>query len=166
MCYSGALCGLWHGGEEFSLTKKLVVIVAGVAMMVTSMVAGQKKKLSSTSAATVARGKYLVESVAMCGECHTPRGEKGEPVKEQYLKGMTLDFKPAMPVPVWADKSPSIAGLPGWDRDGAIKFMMTGVVENGLPPRPPMPQYRFNQQDAVAIVAYLQSLGDAGTSGH
>jgi hypothetical protein len=39
--------------------------------------------------------------------------------------------------------------------------MMTGIAFNGLPARPPMPQYRFNQQDAEAIVAYLKSLAPA-----
>jgi hypothetical protein len=63
-----------------------------------------------------------------------------------------------VPMPVWADKSSNIAGLPGWEKDAAIRFMMTGVAYNGLPGRPPMPQYRFNQPDATAIVAYLKSL--------
>jgi hypothetical protein len=35
---------------------------------------------------------------------------------------------------------------------------MTGIGKNNLPPRPPMPSYRFNVQDAQAIVAYLKSL--------
>ncbi|MGH9493862.1 MAG: c-type cytochrome [Candidatus Sulfotelmatobacter sp.] len=140
-------------------------LITGQNMAGQNMAEKQKKKLSSTSAATVARGKYLVDTVAMCGDCHTPRNERGEPIKEQYLKGMTLDFKPTAPVPVWAEKSVDIAGLPGWEKDAAIRFMMTGAASNGLPPRPPMPQYRFNQQDAVAVVAYLQSLGVAKGGG-
>jgi mono/diheme cytochrome c family protein len=107
------------------------------------------------------RGKYLVDQVAMCGDCHTPRNEKGEPVIEKYLKGTPLSFKPIVPIPGWADKSPNIAGLPGWGEKDAIKFLMTGLAYNDLPGRPPMPQYRFNQEDATAIVAYLQSLGAA-----
>jgi mono/diheme cytochrome c family protein len=106
----------------------------------------------------VARGKYLVEDIGLCGDCHTPRDEKGEPVKDQRLKGATLDFKPITPMPVWADKAPAIAGLPGWEDGAAIKFLMTGIAYNQLPRRPPMPQYRFNVQDAQAIVAYLKSL--------
>jgi len=35
---------------------------------------------------------------------------------------------------------------------------MTGIAYNGLPGKPPMPQYRFNREDATAIVAYLKSL--------
>lgn len=94
----------------------------------------------------------------MCGDCHTPRNEKGELMKERWLQGTTLDFKPAAPIPVWAEKSPNIAGLPGWSNDAAIKFLMTGIAFNGLPARPPMPQFRYNQKDAEAIVAYLKSL--------
>ncbi|SRR6266404_3285335 len=115
--------------------------------------------------AKVERGKYLVDQVALCGDCHTPRTEKGEPIKEKYLKGSPLFFKPTVPIPGWADKSPNIAGLPGWEERDAIKFFMTGLAYNDLPGRPPMPQYRFNQEDATAIVTYLRSLGAEGKAG-
>jgi hypothetical protein len=62
-------------------------------------------------------------------------------------------------VPAWADKAPNIAGLPGWEEKDAIKFLMTGLAYNDLPGRPPMPQFRFNKEDASAVVAYLRSLG-------
>lgn len=94
----------------------------------------------------------------MCGDCHTPHNEKGEPIREKWLKGSPLPFKPTVPMPVWADKSPNIAGLPGWEDKDAVKFLMTGIAYNDLPGRPPMPQYRFNKEDATAIVAYLRSL--------
>jgi hypothetical protein len=77
------------------------------------------------------------------------------------LKGAPLGFAPTAPMPVWADKAPNIAGLPGWEKDAAIRFLMTGIANNNLPLRPPMPSYRFNVQDAQAVVAYLKSL-DAG----
>jgi hypothetical protein len=146
--------------------KRTVFGITVVAVLLVPIVAGQKtaaqnQKRHATSVARVARGKYLVEQIGLCGDCHTPRGEKGEPIKEEWLKGATLDFKPIAQVPVWADKAPAIAGLPGWENDAAIKFLMTGVAYNGLPGRPPMPQYRFNVQDAQAIVAYLKSLAPA-----
>ena len=97
----------------------------------------------------------------MCGDCHTPRNEKGEPIPGKALKGATLTFKPTIPVPVWADKTPNIVGLPGWTDDQAVKFLMTGIAYNDLPGRPPMPQYRFSQGDAEAVVAYLRSLQQA-----
>jgi mono/diheme cytochrome c family protein len=127
-------------------------------MILVPLLAAQKKKLGAPSAATLAHGKYLVENVAGCNDCHTPFNEKGEPIQEKYLQGTDLSFKPAVPMPVWADKSTNIAGLPGWDKDAAIKFLMTGIANNGLPARPPMPQFRLNLQDATAVVAYLKSL--------
>jgi mono/diheme cytochrome c family protein len=139
------------------VVSKVFALSAAAVFLVVALNAQQKPRPSSR--AIVARGKYLVEDIGVCGDCHTPRNEKGEPVKDQWLKGATLDFKPTVPVPVWADKAVNIAGLPGWEKDAAIKFFMTGIAYNELPARPPMPQYRFNRQDAEAIVAYLQSLG-------
>ena len=135
---------------------RMIVAVAAVALV--PFLAAQKNTTSSVAAGKVARGKYLVENVGMCNDCHTPRNEKGEPIKAQSLKGATLDFKPTVPIPVWAEKSSSIAGLPGWEEAAAIKFFMSGIAYNGLPARPPMPQYRFNREDSEAIVAYLKSL--------
>jgi len=138
--------------------KKLVCCMTLLAVLLVPVLMAQKKKSGAKSAALIARGKYLVESTSMCNDCHSPHNEKGEVVEAQRLKGGPLEFKPAVPIPVWADKAVNIAGLPGWEKDAAIKFMMTGIAYNDLPARPPMPQYRFNQQDAEAIVAYLQSL--------
>jgi hypothetical protein len=72
-----------------------------------------------------------------------------------------LKFKPTVPVPNWADKAPNITGLPGWEDAAAVKFFMIGVAYNNLPPRPPMPAFRMNKEDAEAVVAYLRSLGVA-----
>ena len=138
--------------------RKLFFGVMVIGLLLVPILTGQKQQSRATSAAMLARGKYLVEDVGLCGDCHTPHNEKGEPVAGQLFKGATLPFKPIVPMPVWADKASNIAGLPGWEKDAAIKFLMTGIAYNGLPGRPPMPQYRFNQQDATAIVAYLKSL--------
>jgi mono/diheme cytochrome c family protein len=121
---------------------------------------------AAAPASKVERGRYLVEQVAMCGDCHTPHTEKGEPIREKLLRGSPLFFKPSVPMPVWADKAPNIAGLPGWKDKDAVKFLMTGLASNDLPGRPPMPQYRFNQEDAAAIVAYLRSMAPAEGAGH
>jgi mono/diheme cytochrome c family protein len=141
--------------------RRMIAAVAAVSLWLVPVLVGQTPHKKTASAALVARGKYLVEDTGKCGDCHTPFSEKGEPIKEKWLQGATLSFKPTVPMPVWADKSSSIAGLPGWEKDAAIKFMMTGIASNGLPARPPMPQYRFNQQDAEGIVAYLKSLAPA-----
>jgi len=119
---------------------------------------------ASGSSAKIARGKYLVDQVGMCGDCHTPRDERGQPIAAKYLQGAPIGLKPIAPVPVWADKAPNIAGLPGWEDAAAIKFLMTGIAYNDLPGRPPMPPYRFNRQDAEAVLAYLRSLAPVKAS--
>jgi mono/diheme cytochrome c family protein len=141
------------------------VLLITIACSIT-LIAGNSSHGSAATAAKVARGKYLVEQVGLCDDCHTPRDERGKPIAANYLQGAPIGFKPVAPVPVWADKAPAIAGLPGWDDAAAIKFLMTGIAYNGLPPRPPMPAYRFNRQDAEAVLAYLKSLPPAGTGQH
>lgn len=121
----------------------------------------QLTSASPPPAAGVARGKYLVEQVARCGDCHSTHGEKGEPVAGKELRGAALTFKPITPLPDWADRAPNIAGLRGWDDQDAVKFLMTGLAYNDLPARPPMPRYHMNKEDAEAIVAYLKSLPPA-----
>jgi len=142
-----------------SIAVLLIAIACGL-----TMVAADSPHAATGSSAKVARGKYLVDQVGMCDDCHTPRDERGRPIAAKYLQGAPIGFKPIAPVPVWADKAPAIAGLPGWDDGAAIKFMMTGIAYNDLPARPPMPPYRFNKQDAEAVVAYLKSLAPNGAS--
>jgi hypothetical protein len=107
----------------------------------------------------IGRGKYLVENVAMCADCHSPRNEKGQFVKEQWLWGAPLGFKNAVPMPAWAQVAPPIAGLPaGWSEEHALVFLTTGKAPDGKPADPPMPEYRMSKEDAAAVVAYLRSL--------
>jgi mono/diheme cytochrome c family protein len=110
----------------------------------------------------VARGKYLVEQVAMCIDCHSPRDEKGQFVRARWLHGTPLDFKNTVPMPKWAPIAPPIAGLPGWTAEQGVTFLMTGKAPDGELPDPPMPLYRMNRDDAVAVVAYLKSLPPPG----
>jgi len=140
--------------------RSLMIALAVVAFSPVPWLAAQKPSSASKTpaSAAIAHGKYLVEQVGKCGDCHTPDDEKGEPIKEKWLQGAPLAFKPIVPFPGWADKAPAIAGLPGWEKEGAIKFLMTGISSTGLPAHPPMPQYRLNRADAEAIVDYLKSL--------
>jgi len=134
-----------------------ITILTGVALLALVNV-GPSYAEPPAATAKIARGKYLVENEAKCGECHSLHDEKGEPVPGKQLKGATLSFKPITPLPIWADKAPNIAGMRGWEQEDAVKFFMTGLAYNDLPARPPMPQYKMNKEDAEAVVAYLKSL--------
>ncbi len=129
--------------------------VAGVTIAQTP--ASSKASASSTSAATLARGKYLVNNVGLCGDCHTPFDRKGQPIKSKTLQGSVLMFKPTVPIPGWMEAAPGIAGL-NWTDEEAITFFTTGKRPNGTMTAPPMPQFRFNKADAAAVTAYLKSL--------
>lgn len=109
--------------------------------------------------ALVAHGKYLVTHVAMCGDCHSPHNQKGQEIPGRELQGAPLFFQPMHPVPGWVSVAPPIAGLVGWTRAEAVRFLTTGIKRDGKPAAPPMPQFHLSRHDAEAVFAYLKSLG-------
>lgn len=111
---------------------------------------------------SVERGKYLVEEVAKCQDCHTPRTPEGAPDKTKWLKGATLDFAPMHEVTGWHKTAPDLTGSSNlfkrWQSQGVVNFLMTAKNPRGNKADPPMPDYHLTKEDAEAIVAYLQSL--------
>jgi mono/diheme cytochrome c family protein len=110
------------------------------------------------AASDVVRGKYLVESVAMCGQCHTPRDSKGNLDRSRWLQGAPVPWLPAKPDPNWPLSAPRIGGTPPANDEDLIKLLTTGVWTSGNHLRLPMPQFRMERSDAEAVVAYLRSL--------
>ena len=108
------------------------------------------------------RGKYLVEEVGKCQECHTPRGPDGQLDREKWLKGAVLNFQPIQPVKDWHKTSPDLT--PGsrlwqkWGERGITAFLKTGLGPSGHSADPPMPTYKLKAEDAEAIVQYLKTL--------
>ncbi|MCC6415369.1 MAG: cytochrome C [Opitutaceae bacterium] len=114
--------------------------------------------LHADPSAKIEHGRYLVEQVAMCADCHSPRGEKGAFIVGKEYTGAPLGFAPTVPMPAWADTAPFIAGLPNYTTEQAVKFFVTGERPTGVPVRPPMPEYRMCKEDTEAVVAYLQTV--------
>ena len=112
--------------------------------------------------ASVERGKYLVEEVARCQECHTPRTDTGEFDTSKWMKGATLVGVPSMTIADWHQKSPDISSTSAlwtrWGADGISKFLQTAKNPRGGKAGPPMPAYMMKAEDADAIAAYLKSL--------
>jgi mono/diheme cytochrome c family protein len=114
------------------------------------------------AAGEVERGKYLVEEVAKCQDCHTPRGADGQLDQTKWLKGAVLDFQPLQPMKEWHKTSPDLT--PGsrlwqrWGEKGLTEFLKTGLGPSGHTADPPMPAYKLTSDDAGAIVQYLKSL--------
>jgi mono/diheme cytochrome c family protein len=110
-----------------------------------------------STAGDAARGKYIVESVAMCGQCHTPRDSHGNPDRSRWLQGGSLPFMPAQPDPDWPVSAPRIGGNPPASDADMVKLLTTGIWTNGDRLRYPMPQFRMDKADAEAVVAYLKA---------
>jgi mono/diheme cytochrome c family protein len=138
--------------------KQSLIAGAVIAAICLAIVSRGSAAPAGKGQSQIARGEYIVKSVGMCGDCHSQFTMTGGFAMDKWLQGKKLEFGPLFPIPIWADTSPNIAGLPGWDTEKAVQFMMTGLAPNGQPARPPMPAYKMNRADAEAVVAYLKSL--------
>ncbi|MES2946760.1 MAG: c-type cytochrome [Pseudomonadota bacterium] len=106
------------------------------------------------------RGKYLMSSVVACGNCHIPRGDKGQPLFDKGLSGgMVFDdlaFK-AYASNLTPDAETGIGQLSDAQ---LIRAIREGVRADGSMIGPPMPVefYRhLSDDDVAAIVAYLRA---------
>jgi mono/diheme cytochrome c family protein len=133
----------------------LCLFTVGLGVVATTLTtAGQSANLE--------RGKYLVEQVARCQECHTPKADTGEFDTSRWMKGATLVGVPSAPIAGWHQKSPDITSTSAlwtrWGQDGFSKFLQTAKNPRGGKAGPPMPAYMMQAEDADAIAAYLKSL--------
>jgi hypothetical protein len=151
------LVGLWAGADALHAQEG-----SPAAQEEPAPAGGQDEPASPAAgelgADRVARGEYLVHGIAMCQECHTPRDEEGELVLDQLLMGAAMPVLPPAFVDRWGRRAPAIAGLPGYSDEDAVRLLTQGVTRRGTLPRPPMPKYRFSEDDARAVIAYLRSL--------
>jgi len=131
----------------------LVPVLAGGALFATRALADKP-----ASPGLVERGRYLVEQVGMCVDCHSPRTQTGEYDRSRWLMGAPIAFAPTVPMPAWAPAAPELAGLDTFTDEEAVRFLTTGLTQTDDHARPPMPEYRMSEDDAKAVVAYLRSL--------
>jgi mono/diheme cytochrome c family protein len=113
---------------------------------------------SSGNATEIARGKYIVEGVAACGDCHTPRMPNGELDYSRWLAGAPVPYLSARPEPDWPIVAPRLADLPPATDAQMIKLLTTGIWVTGKPLRSPMPHFQMTRTDAEAVLAYLKSI--------
>jgi mono/diheme cytochrome c family protein len=116
------------------------------------------QKATSHQSGDVTRGKYLVEEVAMCGECHTPRDASGNLIEERDLQGAPTWIASVHPDHNWAWNAPTLAGFAGYSDADAVNILEKGIGANGQPIQRPMHIYHMSHEDALAVVAYLKSL--------
>jgi mono/diheme cytochrome c family protein len=140
------------------------VWVAGIglsALALVSLATGQRAantQSAPSAGGDVERGKYLVENVAMCGECHTPRNANGDLKYDAWLQGASTWIRPVAHIQPWADTAPPLAGMPSFTDEQLATVLEKGTGPEGEVLRPPMHIYHMHHDDAKAITAYLKSL--------
>jgi len=143
----------------FGIAIALVLVIASISVSYTQT--SREVPSPAPSNADVARGKYLVEEVAKCTECQTPRDEQGQLDNQRWLQGAPIWITPVKPDSHWADRAPALAGFPGYSDGDGEKILEKGIGPNGEDIRPPLHIYHMKHEDAVAIIAYLRSLPSA-----
>lgn len=115
---------------------------------------------AQAAAGDVARGRYLVQSIAGCGNCHTPQGPKGPILSQTLAGGLVIDdpgFK-AVASNITPDKE---TGIGAWTDAHIATAIREGKRPDGSLIGPPMPfgMYRqMSDRDVAAIVAYLRTV--------
>jgi len=67
--------------------------------------------LASPQQTEVERGKYSVEEVAKCSECHTPQDHNNQLDQQRWLQVAPIWITPVHQAANWANSAPNIAGL-------------------------------------------------------
>jgi mono/diheme cytochrome c family protein len=141
-----------------SLCVFALILFAGAVIASTQSSKQDASNSSSTSQSQVKRGKYLVEEVAKCHECHTPRDAQGNLDNSRAFQGAPVWIVPVHPDHNWAQQAPPLAGWAAYTQSDGEAILERGQGPNGLALRPPMHTYHLTHDDAVAIMAYLKSV--------
>jgi mono/diheme cytochrome c family protein len=134
----------------------LTLLLAAVAVVLMLEAAPAQ----TSSSPSVERGKYLVEVLAACGNCHTPKGPEGDIRAKHMAGGFTFDeiFGVARSSNVTPDRE---TGIGAWSDAEIARAIREGKSRDGRNLGPPMPYYlyrRLSDNDVAAIVAYLRTL--------
>jgi mono/diheme cytochrome c family protein len=105
------------------------------------------------------RGAYIVEALAHCGECHTPRRITQNLDNGQKFSGAVLQGWKAYNI-----TSSKQSGIGGWSDDAVASYLSTGHADGHSAASGPMAEavddsLRYATSDDIhAIVAYLRSV--------
>jgi mono/diheme cytochrome c family protein len=113
----------------------------------------------------VARGRYLVNGLAGCESCHTPKDWKthGAPnLPAMELAGQVLPFPDLPGVLIAPNLTPdSQTGAAKWSDDEIARAVREGIGHDGRTIFPMMPYQAYrslSDEDVAAIVVYLRSI--------
>jgi len=108
----------------------------------------------------VERGRYLVDTIAACGNCHTPIGPNGPDASRYLAGGLVIDEGVFRAVASNITPDPE-TGIGAWSDAEIARAIREGIRPDGSLIRPPMPYPLYHgiaDDDLMAIVAYLRSV--------
>jgi mono/diheme cytochrome c family protein len=114
----------------------------------------------------IERGRYLVDHVSLCGDCHTPRNMIGVPNRSLYLAGA------GKKIGLLGNAVPNITpdkatGIGDWKREDIAELLISGTKPDsdnvqGLMEEviqgTPLGYKDMKKEDALAIANYLKSI--------
>jgi mono/diheme cytochrome c family protein len=106
------------------------------------------------------RGRYLVEVIAACGNCHTPKGPAGDLPGKHLAGGFQLDDSFGTWITPNITPDPE-TGIGRWTDEEVIRATREGRGRDGKTLGPPMPfdlYRRLSDNDVKAMVAYLRTV--------
>jgi mono/diheme cytochrome c family protein len=114
----------------------------------------------------VERGRYLVDHVAICGDCHTPRNSIGVPQNSLYMAGATQKIGPLGEAVsnITPDKE---TGIGDWRRQDIAELLLTAIKPDAdnvqglmyeVIQGTPHGYKDMKKEDALAIADYLKSI--------
>lgn len=147
--------------------RRSIRLAAGLAAVLTVSLASAALPQEPRSDDAVARGRYLVNTILACGNCHTPKDEHGQPPADRELAGGGLSFE----TPHFVGTAPNITpdretGIGEWS-DADIKQAITKGLrpDHGRLPGVPLAALMWvnfykalTPRDLDAVVAYVRSV--------
>lgn len=132
--------------------------LAAAAALACGLLAGLAQAQASDP--LLERGRYLMQGIVACGNCHTPQGPRGPLPSKELAGGLPFEEKPFTAYASNITPDPE-TGIGRWTDAQLITAIREGKRPDGSLIGPPMPigLYRgLSDRDVRAIVAYLRSV--------
>ena len=137
------------------------ILAGGLSMRIVFGIALALLMSPASGETLVERGAYLVNSVMVCHNCHTPRGPQGLDLSRALSGGSQIFDEPAFKVTgsnITPDKD---TGIGNWSDAELKRFLVSGIRPNGTRVAPIMPTAFYTvltARDLDALTAYLRSV--------
>ena len=131
-----------------------------VAAVLGVMALGMVTTAAAQTAVVVKRGDYLVNTIMICGNCHSPKGPPDVIAGKDFSGGLEFDEPPFKVTAPNITPDPE-TGIGKWTDEQIKSALLTGKRPNGVQLAEIMPTSYYpilTQTDLGAIVAYLRTL--------